>query len=288
MKPTTSSLPPDRLKVLEKIHTYEQMGGEAFFNDVEDDPPSKPLLPQDVDYLHRTRRFRYNGWICRGIERIFKHILKHYFAIRICGAEQLSKVPGGAIFTSNHFNVTENIAVKLAADQARPKRRLYKLVREGNYFMPGIIGYLLKYCDTMPLSSNVQTMILLEKAIKEILQNGDFILVYPEQSMWWNYTKPRPYRMGAYYYAAKFQVPIVPCFVTLRRKNPKKPDSPSNIGYTIHIMEPIFPDPSRTTRENAREMRERNFTLCREKYEEIYKKPLRYADDDTDADTAKE
>lgn len=287
MKPKTFHLPPDRLEVLEKIKTYEQMGGEAFFNDVESDPPTRPLLPQDVDYLHRTRRFRYNGWICRGMEWVCKYFFRHSFAIQVRGAEQLAKVPGGAILTSNHFAVTENLAVKLAADRARPKRRLYKLVREGNYFMPGIIGYLLKYCDTLPLSSNIQTMILLDKAIKEILQSGDFILVYPEQSMWWNYTKPRPYRMGAFYYAAKNHVPVVPCFVTLRRKHPNKPDSPNNIAYTIHVMEPIFPDPARTAKENARKMRERNFTLCCEKYEEIYQKPLRYTDTCEAAGTVK-
>lgn len=286
MKPKTFHLPPDRLEVLEKIKEYEQAGGEAFFNDVESDPPTRPLLPQDVDYLHRTRRFRWNGWVTRGIEWLCKHVCKRLFAIRVCGAEHLQGITGGAILTSNHFAVTENLAVKLAADRAKPKRRLYKLVREGNYFMPGVIGYLLKYCDTLPLSSNIQTMILLDKAIGQILADGNFILMYPEQAMWWNYTKPRPYRMGAFHYAAKNRVPVVPCFVTLRRKNPNRPDSPSNIGYTIHVMEPICPDPTRTAKENAREMRDKNFACCRRKYEEIYQKPLQYADHSTTKEPA--
>lgn len=276
MKSKTLHLPPDRLEVLQKIKEYEQLGGEAFFNDVENDPPSQPLAPQDVDYLHKSFRFRCNGWICRRMEWVAKHFFKRYFAIKICGAEHLRRINGGAILTSNHFAVTENLAVKLAADCARPKRRLYKLVREGNYFMPGIIGYLLKYCDTLPLSSNIQTMILLDKAIHNILANGDFILVYPEQSMWWNYTKPRPYRIGAFYYAAKNNVPILPCFVTLRQKDKNKPKSANNIGYTIHILEPIFPDPARSAKENAKEMMQQNFACCRKVYEETYHKPLKY------------
>ena len=32
-------------------------------------------------------------------------------------------------------------------------------------------------------------------------QGGEKVLVYPEQSMWWNYRKPRPLKSGAFKFA---------------------------------------------------------------------------------------
>ena len=41
----------ERLEILEKIDEFERMG--KFDQDVENDPPTIPLNPSDVDYLHR-------------------------------------------------------------------------------------------------------------------------------------------------------------------------------------------------------------------------------------------
>ena len=42
---------PDRLRILAKIEEYERNG--RFDEDVEDDPPSRELLPDEVDYLQK-------------------------------------------------------------------------------------------------------------------------------------------------------------------------------------------------------------------------------------------
>ncbi len=263
-------LPPDRAAVLEKIREYEAKGGECFFCDVEDDPPSRTLTPQDVDYLHESVRYKVNGFFSRGVESLYKGYCKRKFRITVTGEENLAKITGGAVFTSNHFAVTENLAVKIAAEKAPGSHRMYKLVREGNYFMSGMIGWLLKYCDTLPLSSSMATMRMLDRAISQILRRGDFVLIYPEQAMWWNYTKPRPYRIGAYYYAAKNSVPVVPCFVTLHPKREGEEMLPDNIAYSMHILPPIYPDADLKVRDAADRMLEENARLCREVYACVY------------------
>ena len=276
-----AALPPDRLEVLERIRTYEARGGEWFFQDVENDPPAKTLHPEDVDYLHETAKFRLNGWLARLIEAVCQAVCRRKYAITVLGGEHLSGLPGGAVLTSNHFAVTENLAVRAAAKSAPGRHRMYKLVREGNYCMPGVIGWLLRYADTLPLSSCVTTMKLLDRAVTRILQNGDFLLVYPEQAMWWYYPKPRPYRIGAFRYAAKNGVPVVPCFVTLSAKKPEKPLRPDNVRYTVHVCPPIYPHPGGSVREEAERMREENFRACRSVYEEVYRRPLCYGDGET-------
>ena len=271
-------LPPDRAEVQSRIRTYAARGGEWFFADVENDPPAKVLRPEDVDYLHKTVKFRVNSWFARLTESVCQAFCRRKYAITVEGAENLRGLTGGAVWTSNHFAVTENLAVRLAAQRAPGRHRMYKLVREGNYAMPGVIGWLLRYADTLPLSSCVATMKGLDRAVSRILRSGDFILVYPEQAMWWYYPKPRPYRIGAFRYAAKNGVPVVPCFVTLSAKNAGKPLSPANMRYTIHVCPPICPDGTRSVREEAERMRAENFRLCREVYERVYGKPLDYSD----------
>lgn len=269
-------LSPDRIKVLERISKYEKKGGEYFFENVEEDPPSHTLKPEDVDYLHKSLKFKINGFLCRTVERVGKPFVKKKYQISVFGTENLKKIEGGAIFTSNHFAMLENVAINIAAEKANGRHRFYKIVREGNYFMTGVIGWLLKYCDTMPLSSSLDTMKLLDKAIAKILQNGDFILIYPEKSMWWNYQKPRPYKLGAFRYAAKNNVPVVPCFITLHKKDADKDLLPDNIKYHVHIMPPIYPEEGVSVKNNAVAMLEKNAKLTKEIYEEVYNKKLEY------------
>jgi 1-acyl-sn-glycerol-3-phosphate acyltransferase len=113
-------------------------------------------------------------------------------------------------------------------------------------------------------------MRLFGESLEVLLHRDALVLVYPEQAMWWNYRKPRPPKAGAYHYAAKFNVPIIPCFVTME-------DQPVLDGYgfpkqkyTIHVMPPLYPDPSLSARENERAMQSENYRLCCEKYSEVY------------------
>ncbi len=102
------------------------------------------------------------------------------------------------------------------------------------------------------------------------------MLVYPEQAMWHDYKKPRPYRIGAYYYAAKSGMPVIPCFTTLSDSGKKDRCGFPMYYYTIHIMEPLYPSPELTVKQNALAMQEKNFELCKAKYEQIYGIPLQY------------
>ncbi len=71
-----------------------------------------------------------------------------------------------------------------------PKNKtLYKVIREGNYtnFSLDFMDFCFRNCDTLPPLVQTKTMKAFIKAVDTILQRGDFILMYPEQSMWWNY-----------------------------------------------------------------------------------------------------
>lgn len=268
-----------RLKVLDNIRRNEEAGGECFFNDVEPDPPSRTLMPDDVDYLAEKLSTKIKTAIAEKMGRIWAKSVNREQNVTLVGEENLRGITGGAVFTSNHFSMFENAAIMLAATKANKKRKFYRVVREGNFFMPGFIGFLLKYAHTLPISSNAKTMTNLSRSLETILRRGDFVLIYPEKSMWWNYRKPRPYKLGAFHYAAKAEVPVIPCFITMKDSE-KIDDGGFPIQhYTVHIMPPIYPDKDKTIKENAQIMLQKNAELTKAKYEEVYGIPLVYGNE---------
>ena len=48
---TNTKLRDERLEVLSRIMQNERAGGESFFKDVENDPSSRMIMPNEVDYL---------------------------------------------------------------------------------------------------------------------------------------------------------------------------------------------------------------------------------------------
>ena len=131
---------------------------------------------------------------------------KGLFIIKeIKGLENMSNLQTGAVITCNHFNAFDSFAMHaLYAASGQKSRELYRVIREGNYTsFPGMYGFLMRHFYTLPLSSNVRTMQKFVHATDKLLSDGNFVLFYPEQSMWWNYRKPKPLKPGAYRFSVK-------------------------------------------------------------------------------------
>ena len=139
----------------------------------------------------------------------------------------------------------------------------------------------MRNCNTLPLSSNLGTMKKFMQGVDRLLKEGHFILVYPEQSMWWNYRKPKPLKNGAYSFAVRNKVPVLPCFITMKDSDIMGEDGFYVQEYTIHIGKPIYPNPELSYRESVKDMRDRNYQLWKEIYEREYHMPLKYDTEET-------
>ena len=270
----------DRLEVLEKIRHLEESG--IFDVDVEDDPPTIPLGPEDIDYLRTSRMDKLKSRMATKMaERLVNELLKDNKLIikDIKGLENLQSVKSGAIITCNHFNPYDSFTVEKVfriSGQSKNKK-LFKVIREGNYTnFPGMYGFFFRNCDTLPLSSNKETMKAFIKAVDVILKRGDFILVYPEQSMWWNYRKPKPLKNGAFNFAARSKVPVIPVFITMEDSEFVGEDGFPIQEYTVNIGKPIYPDANNSEKENTIMMRDKNYETWKEIYEDFYGIPLEY------------
>ena len=269
-----------KLELLRRIADLEKK--QLWHLDVEDDPETYPLMPDQIDYLNE----KFSNKIKNKIANIFgarffdKMIANKQLIIKeVRGIENFTAVEGGRIVTCNHFSVCDNYAVWVALRDHMDGKMLYKVIREGNYTNPPKpFGLFMRHCNTLPLSSQRATMVKFMRAFAELLRRGETILIYPEQGMWWNYRKPRPMQDGAFSIAVRNKAPIVPIFITMEDSDVIDPDGFPVQEYTLHILPAIYPDPTLSLREAKEDMRKKNYDAWVQVYEQFYDKKLVYAE----------
>ena len=261
----------DRVMILERIAQKEAQG--LFDEDVEDDPPSPVLKPEDIDYLRKGLIGNCKRRIAFAAAYRFFGKLERNRDIVVNRAEGLEHLAGvkGAVITCNHFHPMDSFIMQRVFDDSGHPKRLYRVIREGNYTnFPGFYGFLMRNCNTLPLSSNMQTMKKFLTAVKQVLAEGNCLLIYPEQSMWWNYRKPKPLKTGAFDMAVKNNVPVVPCFITMRDTDKLGADGFPVQEYTPHLGEPIWPDNSLPKSAAKEKLKQQNEAFCNAVYEKEY------------------
>ncbi len=269
-----------RKAVLSRIKEYETAG--LFDKDVEADPPHVTLLPDKIDYTGEKFCSKFSTRIANTIAVWYyeNELKKGNYAIKeVNGIENFLSVEGGAVITCNHFSVYDNYAVYRTISKHLNGRNLYKVIKEDNYTnFKGLYGFFFRHCNTLPLSSNTQTMIKFLRAIKTLLGRGEKILIYPEQAMWWNYKKPRPMKDGAFKLAAMNKKPVIPCFITMEDGEKVLRDGSLSQKYTVWYLPPIYPKEELSEKENIKYMKEKNYELWKDLYERVYGEELKYGD----------
>ncbi|MBQ8741358.1 MAG: 1-acyl-sn-glycerol-3-phosphate acyltransferase [Clostridia bacterium] len=201
----------------------------------------------------------------------------------IVGLEKIPEDLGGVLITSNHFGPLENTVIRHLTNKLG-RRKLGIISQTSNFAMTGIVGFLMNYADTIPISTDPRYLARdFLSVLKERLVNKKHaILLYPEQEMWFNYRKPRPPKNGAYFYAAKLNIPIISCFVEM--VDLQEDDTPEfkKVKYVLHILDVLYPDQNKTVKENTEVLGDRDYSLKKTCYETVYGKELSYEFDSSD------
>lgn len=263
---------PERLAVIRNIaHALEE--GDVFRKVELNDPrPTEEDIKRVIlpfDNLRRGLKGKILSTLATGIAVNRARGMSE--SVRILGSENLRELRGGAIMTSNHYSPIDSLPPRLAVMQGGGGRGFYVVVQESNVFMRGFFGFLMRNCNTLPVSKNLSYMARnLKPAITELMRRGEIILIYPEAEMWFNYKRPREYMDGAYYYAVETNSPILPCFTTFEEGEGFDAQGMHNLLYTFHIMPPIYPDLTLPKRERREKMRECDRAAKISAYESVY------------------
>lgn len=190
--------------------------------------------------------------------------------VKVIGKKNLKGVKR-AILTCNHVDMFDCLVVK---GNVKPKR-LFITAAEFNNFS-GFLGEMMRAGGMWPMSSKLKAIRNFNDAIEKRLNDNCYILFYPEQSMWWHYEKPRPFKDGAFHYAVKHNVPVIPCFITYRDTNKKDKEGIMIRRFTLNIMKPIYPQKGLTKKENIEFLKETDYKACVDVYEKTYQKKLEF------------
>lgn len=194
----------------------------------------------------------------------------------ITGIRNLLTVQGPAFLTSNHFNPFDN-GVHRTLSRLTRRDRLVAISQGTNFVMPGLNGFILRNIDVIPLIQDPSYMNGdFRTLMQRNLDRNRFILIYPEQEMWFNYRKPRPGKRGAFLFAAEYGVPVVPTFVEMVDLPEVVAPGFHDVKLILHVLPPIFPDPERSARENSFIMCQADYDAKVRCYEQCYGRPLTY------------
>ncbi len=218
------------------------------------------------------------GKINDRIGHLFFNSLTHFLtsSTTFTGLENLANLPqGGAIITANHFNQIDSLPIKHLANKTH--HSLTIAIEDTNLKLPGILCYLMNYVGTIPLIQ-VPSYVGTEfpRHLHDALERNSWVLIFPEQEMWWNYRKPRELKRGAYYFAAKQNVPVISTFIEIQSTAKIEKNHPNfyQTKYVVHVLPPIFPDVKLTANENSKLMMKRDYQQKVAAYEKAYQRKL--------------
>lgn len=236
------------------------------------------------DFYRNKKKLSYffkNKIANKTVKKISKEL---YPDIKINGLEKLdlADLSNGAIITSNHFNPLDSYNIRKIVEEKLHKK-LYIVVQDTNLAMPGFLGFLFNNIEVIPLSKSPNYIIKkFVPELKKILSKGDFILIYPEEEMWFNYRLPRPCKRGAYQFAHEFDVPVISCFVKMIDTDKTDNDEFNKVKYEVSINKVIYPEAGESVKSDSRKMAEVDYEARKKAYEDAYNKKLNYEFDISD------
>jgi len=268
----------NRRAVIENIKKYAESG--EFHHKVElTDPVLTPEESRRITdaYLENRKHLTFkvkSALAVRCAKTAAKIINKD---TQIVGLDKIPGDIGGALITSNHFSPMENTVIRHLVG-ALHRKKLGIISQTSNFAMTGVVGYLMNYADTIPISTDPRYLARgFMSVLKErLVDNKDAVLLYPEQEMWFNYRKPRPPKSGAYFYASKLDVPIISCFVEIVDTDKDDTEEFRKVRFILHILGVLYPDKEKTVRENTELLAQQDYELKKACYEQVYHKELSY------------
>jgi len=228
----------------------------------------------DTFYKNKKRiSYKIKNAIANRIANKYLKILDKDIAIY--NLDKLDKLDKGAIITSNHFNPLDTLIIRKLAKKLNKK--LYIVIEDTNLAMKGSLGFLMNNLDVIPVSKNpIYLATTFKRELERVLREGNLVLMYPEEEMWFNYRKVRPFKRGAYQYASIFKVPIISCFTKIIDTNIIDNEEFYQVKYELYILGIINTIDNVSIKESAINMMDKDYKMKRQSYEDVYHKELDY------------
>lgn len=175
---------------------------------------------------------------------ILSIVLKVIYDLKIEGRENIKNLQGGAVSVSNHVLFLDCAMVGVAYGF----RKIYYTTRDGSFKIP-FVRKLIKLLRAIPIPSGIKNKGHFVKAIDNLLEDSKIVHFYPEASMWPYHDKIRRFKNGAFNFAIRNNVPVIPIVISFRKPKgirkifKRKPD------VTLTILKPTSTEESSQSKE---------------------------------------
>ena len=250
----------EREKELERRGLYDvDMNEDHRYFDAQPIDSGYDYLP--VKFTEKLRRL----YVLSVVKAVGPLITWIGMGARVRGRKNLRAIgKSGAISACNHVHNLDTLLMKNALGP-------FRVFHTGNYYLlkRGWLGKIFKAGGFLPVGTEMSDMKRLQETVGKLVSEGKIVNFYPEHALWPRYEKLRPFKQGAFRYAVRFGVPVLPVFIEfkmtkLRRLLRRKKK------MIVHILPAVYPPEGKNVRERAEKMAREVFAAMCAEGERLY------------------
>lgn len=218
------------------------------------------IIDEKYKYVHKNPLWNLCSFVLQNILSVPIKILyaKIKFRIKYIGKEKIKPYKNEGYFI--YGNHTQPFADTFIPSIPMYPKRNFLIVNPVNISLKGT-GTLVEMLGAMPIPSNKSAMKNFLEAIKQKINKGYAITIYPEAHIWPYYTKIRPFKDVSFKYPVQLEKPAFCITNTYQSygKNNKK------IKIVSYIDGPFFPNKELTLKEQQKELRNKIYNCMDER-----------------------
>ncbi len=228
-------------------------------------------VDENYEYIPKGLGFKISSCFYRSLMFLLGALAtKVAFGAKYYGKKKLKDLKKKGYFTvMNHCSYLDSLMLRHAIGDTK---KVYLTVAPHNC-KSGFGGHVLRAGGILPLADKLSAVKNMNKAFHELIQKGNVIQFYAEKAMWMHYEKPRPFKRGAFTYAVKENVPVVPVFI---RWAPAK-GLRKLLGWrkvaSVIVLDPVYPKEGLSTKENTIYMQQQTQKEFIDEYRRFFNVP---------------
>lgn len=177
------------------------------------------------------------------------------FGLKIEGREKIRQnrelLANGMMTVCNHVHRWDMICVLQAMRYRKAWIPMYAQPFRGKD------GFLMKTIGGVAIPEDRSGLRAFDQALDELHAQKQWIHIFPESCSWEFYAPLRPFKIGTFNMAYKYKLPIIPLMISFRpRTGWRKLFGKGEPLLTIHVGDPIVPNPDMPRKEETLRMRD--------------------------------
>ena len=198
---------------------------------------------KDYPFIDNSKWYKFKRfWLRIFLRLIVLPVSNTRLGIRVKGRKNLKKhkdvINKGIISVCNHVHYWDYLGILHGIRYHKPKFLAWASNINGG------LGGIMRLVGGIPIpEKDIRASINFSKAVGKYLEEGGWLHIYSEGSMWEYYKPIRPFKKGAATYACKHNKPILPLAFRYRKPNWIRRVIFRQIAcFNLYIGGPIYKD----------------------------------------------